>query len=145
MNYEKPPDALERPREVLYAVQLTCASLALEFVSFIFKRSDSLEPQTWALGMAALIIGALFSGFILFMIWHGRNWARLLYLILFFIGAPFAFPAIVLIFQKNLIFSVISLIRLSLQLMAVVLLLQRPTREWFRMIKVRRLMAYQVT
>ena len=144
MNEEKPPEIKERPREVIYAVQLVCASLALDFVSFFVKQPDFMQPQSLAIGISAIIFGTLISGFLLFMIWRGRNWARLLYLIVFLIGAPFAFPVIVMVFQKNLIFSIVGLIKISLQIMAAVLLLQKPTRQWFRMIKVRRLMSYQV-
>ena len=138
MDEEKPLENLARHREVLYAVQLTFVSLALSLILFPLGK-----PRVMLLGIFAIFITLSFTGLLLFKIWRGRNWARLLYIILFFIGAPFAFPEFFVVFQKNPISGVIHLLQLSLQLMAVVLLLQRPSRDWFRMLKLRKLMQYQ--
>jgi hypothetical protein len=69
----------------------------------------------------------------------------LLFLTFFLIGFPFSIPAIFTAFQKSPIPSVFSLVRLCLQMMAAVLLLQKPSRQWFKMIKLRKLLNYQVT
>ncbi len=79
------------------------------------------------------------------MILRGQNWARLLYLALFFLGLPFSIPAFLMALARNPVAAVIMLIQLALQMMAAVLLLQRPSRDWFRFIKLRRLMNYQVS
>lgn len=144
MNEEKPQEIQERPREVLYAVQLTFVSLALGLVLFPLKQTNFVAAQI-VLGIFAILITLAFTGFLLFKIYRGRNWARLLYIILFIIGAPFAFPAVLTTFQKSPILAVIRLLQLSLQMMAVVLLLQKPSRDWFKMIRLRKLMNYQVT
>ena len=145
MDEEKPLENLARPREVLYAVQLTFVSLAFSLVLLPLRRPDFWKPQVMILGIFAILMTLSFTGLLLFKIWRGHNWARLLYIILFFIGAPFAFPGLLAVFQKSPILAVIRLLQLSLQLMAVVLLLQKPTRDWFRMLKVRKLMQYQIT
>jgi hypothetical protein len=144
MNEEKPREILERPREVLYAFWLTIASLPLGIIA-VTLRPDVVKSQILVFTIMGFLFSLSCTLFLFVMILRGQNWARLLYLIIFIIGAPFAFPAIVTAFQKSPVPAVIRLLQLSLQMMAVVLLLQKPARDWFRFIKLRKLMIYQVT
>lgn len=144
MNEEKPREILERPREVLYAFWLTIASLPLSIIA-VTLRSDVVKSQILAFTIIGFFLSLSFTLFLFVMILRGQNWARMLYLIMFIIGAPFAFPAIVTAFQKSPVHAVIRLLQLSLQLMAVVLLLQKPSRNWFIMLKLRKSMHYQIT
>lgn len=144
MDEEKPQEIMVRPREVLYAFWLTLASLALGITALPF-RSEVVKSQLLIFTIIGLLLTFSFTLFIFFMILRGKNWARLLYLFLFIIGAPFAFPAVLTAFQKTPFLAVIRLLQISLQLMAVVLLLQKSTRDWFIKLKLRKLMNYQLT
>ena len=144
MNAEGFPASLDRPAEVIYAVRLTIASLVLALVAFPLKGPAMIKPSPIILGIFAIFLTLSFTGFLIFMILRGQNWARLLYITLFFLGLPFSFPAFLIILSKNPVAAVINLLQLSLQMMAVVLLLQKPARDWFRFIKLQKLMNYQV-
>lgn len=144
MNAEKSQEIMERPKEVLYAFWLTISSLALGVTAFPL-RYEVVKAQLLVFTIIGFVLTLAFTLFIFLMILRGRNWARLLYLILFICGAPFAFPAILTAFQKSPVLAVIRLLQLSLQLMAVVLLLQKSTRDWFKVLKLRKLMNYQPT
>lgn len=144
MNEEKPREILERPREVLYAFWLTIASLPLSIIA-VTLRSDVVKSQILVFTIIGFLLSLSFTLFLFVMILRGQNWARMLYLIIFIIGAPFAFPAIVTAFQKSPVHAAIRLLQLSLQMMAVVLLLQKPSRNWFIMLKLRKSMHYQIT
>ena len=144
MDQEKPQEIIARPQEVLYAFWLTIASLALGFVAIPLS-SQVVRSQLLVFTIIGLFSTLAFTLFIFYMILQGKNWARMLYMILFISGAPFAFPAILIAFQKTPILAVIRLLQLFLQMMAVVLLLQKSTRDWFTKLKLRKLMNYQLT
>ena len=145
MNLTEVPASMERPQEVVYAVRLAIASLVLTLIAFPLKKPEVLKSHLFILGIAGLIVAMSISLVIILMILRGQNWARLLYVTLFFLGLPFSIPAFLMALAKNPMAAVIMLIQLALQMMAAVLLLQRPCREWFRFIKLRRLMNYQVS
>ncbi|RJR32951.1 MAG: hypothetical protein C4567_17645 [Deltaproteobacteria bacterium] len=142
VSLEKQPELRERPKEVVYATRFMIASLVLAVIAFPLRGAE-LKPQLWFIGIFAIVLTIIFTLFLLFMILGGRNWARLLYVTLFFIGLPFSLPTFVITFSKNPVAALATLIQLSLQTMAVVLLLQKPVREWFRFVKLRKLMGYQ--
>lgn len=144
MSEEKPLESMERPREVECAVQMAFVSLVLALIAIPF-RPAFVKPEMLGFMILGIIITVLFTSFLLIMILRGQNWARLLFIILFFIGLPFTFLGIILTLQKSQVSMLISLIQLSLQIMATVLLVQRPTRNWFKSVKMRKLMNYQVT
>jgi len=144
MSEGKLPESMERPIEVLYSFWLIIASLALGII-VIPLRPAAVKPQLLVVTVIAFILTLAFTVFLFAMIMRGKNWARLLFLTCFLIGFPFSLPAIFIAFQKNPIPSVFSLLQLCLQMMAAVLLLQKPSRQWFKVIKLQKLMNYQLT
>lgn len=142
MDAANPQEIMERPREVLYAFWLTIASLTLGVI-VIPLRLEVVKSQLLVFTIIGFVLTLTFTLFIFFKILQGRNWARLVFLILFFCGAPFAFPAVVTVFQKSPALAIVRLVQLFLQMMAVVLLLQKSTRDWFKMLKLRKLMSFQ--
>jgi hypothetical protein len=143
MSEEKPPESLERPIEVFYAFWLIIASLVLGIIAFPL-RPEVVKPQLLVVTIIAFLLTLAFTVFLFVMILRGKNWARLLFLIFFLTGFPFSIMAIFTAFQKTPIPSLFNLIQLCLQMMAAVLLLQKPSRRWFQMIKLRKLVIYQM-
>ena len=144
MDAEKPQKLTPRPREVLYAFWLTIASLAVGILA-IPLRSEVVRSQLIIFTIIGLLISLAFTLVLFYLILNGKNWARMFYTITFLIGVPFAFPAILVAFQKTPVLAVIRLLQLFLQMMAVVLLLQKSTRVWFTKLKLQKLMNYQLT
>ena len=144
MDEEKPQVTTPRPREVLYAFWLTIASLAVGILA-IPLRSEVVRSQLIIFTIIGLLISLAFTLVLFYLILNGKNWARMFYTITFLIGVPFAFPAILVAFQKTPVLAVIRLLQLFLQMMAVVLLLQKSTRVWFTKLKLQKLMNYQLT
>jgi hypothetical protein len=144
MDQEKPQEIAARPREVLYAFWLTIASLAVGVLA-IPLRTGVVHSQLLIFTIIGLLLSLAFTLFIFYLILQGKNWARMFYTITFIIGAPFAFPPILIAFQKTPVLAVIHLLQIFLQIMAVVLLLQKSTRDWFTKLKLQKLMNYQLT
>jgi hypothetical protein len=85
MNGEKPSESMERPLEVLCAVQLGFASLVLALIA-IPLRPVVIKPQLLGVVILAIVFGLLFTSFLLIMILRGQNYHPLFY------RAPFCLP-----------------------------------------------------
>lgn len=128
----------KRPWTVTTGVYLFYLSIGLWMIGLSLKwskagMSDSLGPEVGPLLTMALI--CYLSG-------RGRNWARIILLILFILGTPLALLSVIRSFGHS-DFSgpfgahsvYIEIIQISIQLAAVVLLFQRASSDWFRPIK----------
>ena len=85
------------------------------------------------------------------MVGRGRNWARIIVLILLLLHAPFSLSSIIQVSLLGNAFSLLPIIRhsghltflgplyqimaLEIQIVAVVLLFQRSSSRWFRAMK----------
>lgn len=90
------------------------------------------EHISVALVLTINIVTILIMFFFIYKISQGRNWARIIYFILFMIGLlimPFTIP--VLLEQDLLVFSVL-IIQTIIQIIAWILLFQKETTAWFK-------------
>jgi hypothetical protein len=62
----------------------------------------------------------------------GRNWARIVFLVLFVIGALPYFAVLAEMFARPKLTASLSVIQLLLQAAAMVLVFTRPGSAWFR-------------
>jgi len=86
----EPAANVTRPKETTSAIQFLYASLAIGLIRAVFGLTQRVSGA--ALILAALIVIAVFAlGF--FLAWKisaGRNWARIILLVLVLINLPFA-------------------------------------------------------
>ena len=136
MNKEKKG----RPDKVSTAVTLLWVTIAIGIVGSIMEFPSSLEVATaQGFGLGFIIFTTFFTlailAFFIFMIGKGKNWARITFLVLFIIGIPFAvFP----LFQSLLtspISGILGIGQTILQIIALVLLFQKPSSDWFKSVK----------
>lgn len=123
---------VERPNEVTRAVQLIAASFAIGGVRAVFDLIQKVSGASFFLAILILLVllGILF--FFLSKIAAGRNWARILFLVLLVIGLPFAIPAYLQEVKTNLLHGSISFIIAILQLLGTGLLFAKNSNRWFR-------------
>jgi hypothetical protein len=132
-------DAMPKsPRTVTAAVSVLYLSLGLGVIQLLLRwskaeASGSLGPEVGPLLTLALIY---------YMIWRGRNWARIIYLILVLLGTPLSLLAVIqLSGHSDFSGSVgahllyIEIIQIGIHLVAVVLLFQRASSHWFKTMK----------
>ena len=124
-----------RPRQVTVAVYLIYASLAVTIVHSLVEPVIGGQAATELAASPflylALAIFVLFPIFIATNIAAGRNWARQLYsagTFLYF----FYVAELLQGFDNSPVITTLGTIPLLLQLMAIVLLFQRPSSGWFR-------------
>ena len=121
----------ERPPQVRSATWLLGTSLVLGTVCFVLEwqaTPSALQPipTMLALSITALLIALLV--FVICKVWAGRNWARFVYVLIFFVGIYDA----VEVFQIFSIVAVLTLAELLAQLVALYLAFSPPGNVWFR-------------
>lgn len=122
----------ERPREVARAVQFLTSSLAIGLLNAIFHLAQrtSGAPMIFALLIVIAFFGLLF--FLVMKISAGRNWARIILLILVLFGIPFAISAYLEEVRRNVLSGTLSIIVTILQLIGTYFLFTRNSNLWFR-------------
>jgi len=83
----------------------------------------------------SLLIVVAFFGLLFFLVMKisaGRNWARIVCLVLVLLGLPFAISAYVQEVRIHLVSGTLSIIILILQLIGTFLLFTKQSNLWFR-------------
>jgi hypothetical protein len=128
----EPSVNLERPQSVTRAVQLFSASLAIGGIRSVF---DLTQRVSGVYFFIALLILVLFLGIFFFFVNKvaaGKNWARILLLILLVIGLPFAIPGYVFELKTSLPRGSLSVLVAILQIVGMCLLFTKNSNGWFR-------------
>lgn len=131
----KKKTASEKPTEVLNALRLIFVSIAVSILNTIsdFSYLASLTSANSLLfqmiGTYAIII------FLTIKIVHGRNWARIIFLIIFVFGLPASIPSLYSHFSRSLLACGLMLLTTILQLAAIILLFQKQSNAWFAHLK----------
>lgn len=125
-----------RPQHVTTAVIILGLALIYGLVVAAVKVSLVMPPETpqmvATVGMAFALVTFCIGAFFIFMIFKGKNWARIIFLILFILGAVFALPTAIGMFQRAPVMGMLSLIGLAARIVALVLLFTAASNEWFR-------------
>jgi hypothetical protein len=128
----EPTPNTERPKEVTGAVRLVAASFAIGGVRAVFDLAQKVSGISF---LVALLILVVFLGICFFFVSRiaaGKNWARIVFLVLFLIGLPLALPGYIADLRINFLHGAISIIIALLQLIGTYLLFTRNSNVWFR-------------
>ncbi|HBD93462.1 MAG: hypothetical protein A2015_09665 [Spirochaetes bacterium GWF1_31_7] len=138
-NYKMKLDSLRNkiPFTVNLATILIISSFYLGVLNFLLikytKFNDSNVINIISIiGMTLLMT---ICCLIPFFMRKGKNWARLIYLILVAPGLIFYIFSIILNFRLNVILGSVSTMQYILQLIGFILLLMKDTNDWFKDIK----------
>jgi hypothetical protein len=129
-----------RPASVSRAMQLLWAAVAISFVSGIlnaYLTETPNVPKSMYVGFLLFgwVVGFLIVWWILSSIGKGKNWARIVQLVLFLFGIfgmlmVFAMPQ-----KVSAVIWVLYAIQMGLNLWGMVLLFSAPANAWFREMK----------
>lgn len=124
---------MPKPRQIRWAAFLLWTSLALGVVNLALqKASGAQSPEggalEWVVSLVVVLIYVLFT----VLISAGRNWARIVFLILFVIGAIPYFFFLNQIFAQSIAAGTIGLSQELLQFGALLLIFMKPGSVWFR-------------
>ena len=88
--------------------------------------------MTLVLSLIILIAFLMVFYYLIRKISAGRNWARILLLVLVLLGTPFAIPAYIAEVRRHVLPGTLSIIVVILQLVATYLLFTKNSNGWFR-------------
>jgi len=121
-----------RPKETTSAIQFLNASLGIGLIRGVFGLTQRTSGA--ALVLAALIVISVFSlGF--FLIWKisaGRNWARIILLVLVLINLPFAVLANISELKLRALSGTFSILIEVILWIGTYLLFTKNSNLWFR-------------
>ena len=128
----EPTADVARPKETTSAIQFLYASLAIGLIRAVFGLTQRASGA--ALVLAALIVISFFVlGF--FLVWKisaGRNWARIILLLLVLINLPFAVLANVSELKRSVLSGAFSILIEVILWIGTYLLFTRNSNLWFR-------------
>ena len=134
INIEQNQAQRSRPDKVSMAVKLLYVTLGIGVLRFIIDPSSLSQIAQMDLEVFVGITAFSFIliWFFIYMIGKGRNWARIILLVSFIIGTPFAVPILLQSLVEKSISGLLTTGTLVLQGIALVFLFQKPSSEWFR-------------
>jgi hypothetical protein len=159
------PSQITRPKKVTIAVKLLCIVWATGFIMFILSATvllkmappafvgstlgfiglilnvsilSKMAPPTFAVASMGATVGTLIL--LIYMIWNGRNWARITFLVLFIICTLLWFSIIqtLQILTVTPISGLVDIGGIVIQIIALIFLFQKPSSDWFREMRVKR-------
>lgn len=133
---------VKRPAAVITAVVILSILLIIGLVAGLLRVTDSTIASTVSAKVndIGLFIGTCIAGWFVYKIYRGRNWARIVYLILFILGTLSSFHDFVRLLHESVNLDVVVLFVYMLmgfvaQIVALVLLFSGPGSRWFRSTK----------
>jgi hypothetical protein len=121
-----------KPVEIKRATDLLWVSLAIGLVKIPIDWAHLTSQASAAFNTFVIIFTLVLSAFFIWKIGQGRNWARIVLLVLFLLGMV---PYIFIVrgeFARSLASGTISAVQLGLQTVAFFLIFTSPGTEWFR-------------
>jgi hypothetical protein len=128
----EPTAIVERPREATRAVQLISASFIIGGIRAVFELAHKVSGASFFVAILLLIAFFSICFFLVSKIAAGRNWARIVFLVLMLIGLPFAILGYIQELRTSLLGGSISIIMAILQLLGTYLLFTTKSNLWFR-------------
>jgi hypothetical protein len=123
---------MTKPREVAWATSLLWASFAMGLFTTALDWSyeRSLQPVS-----KLVLDGALTFLVLAFLIWkisQGKNWARIVYLVLFLFGGVFYFTFVRAAIGRSTAVALLTILQSLMQLVALILVFVGPAKDWFK-------------
>jgi|SRR3989344_2704205 len=134
-----PPKKKSRPDKVSNAITLLWISLAIDVIDFILDFSSPLGiANTSGLDTFMLIfpflLACLLLAYFIGETGQGRNWTRILLLVLFILGIPFEIYTY-LILEVGAFSIFLGIIDMTILIVAFVFLFQKQSSDWFKSMK----------
>ena len=128
----EPSAIVERPREATRAVQLISASFLIGGIRAVVELTHKVSGVYFLVAIFLLIAFFGICFFLVSKIAAGRNWARIVFIVLVLIGLPFAILGYIQELRTSLLGGSISIIIAVLQLIGTYLLFIKNSNTWFR-------------
>ena len=131
LSSERP--ALERPKEVLIAIWLLIAGIVIGWAGTVVTWDYQLSVQSLGQLLLGQVFGLAIAGWIYYKIYCGRNWARILFLVMFILGLVGLLAVVVtdILPAMPTATNIVTVVGQLLNAAIVWLLFFSPGRHWF--------------
>jgi hypothetical protein len=119
------------PNQVKLAVNLVWLSLGIGLLSTVFHQPATSPKFGVGFAVAVIVVTFAIIIFINFKILAGRNWARILNLILFAIGLPMSVLPLGKVFNQPTFDGLAEVLQIGLQAASLYLVFLTKGKEWF--------------
>lgn len=130
-----PEHAQRRPLNLVIAVRLLWISFGIGLISLPLKLFFAPIPMSAPLIVMAFSVAgivALMNAWLIVKIASGRNWARIVWIVLYAIGVCAIVMSPQFLAGNSLIVRLINVIQFLMQLVVVALLLTPTAVQWFK-------------
>jgi len=133
-----------RPASVGTAVKLLYAALGLSIISSLIDRSwipEKIAGARWPEWVLFGAIGLIVFGLVfllIYMIGGGKNWARIIYLVLYILmilSLPLSIKRFLQSVSNGPALGILNLVQVVIQGIALWLVFQRDSSAWFKTMK----------
>lgn len=125
----------EKPDNVVLAIKFLWGTVALQIAKVVTVGLTQGDKHYDAASLLSVTLLALLSTiipiFIIMKITAGKNWARLVFLLIFFLSMSRVSTILKSIDQPDSLYALICLAQYSLEFVAAFLLLSKPANQWF--------------
>lgn len=125
------PSMGERPAGVDLAVKLLWMSFAIGVLVMIVQWKVVTAEASPAVTIFGMSFGFLVALFFIHFIGKGRNWARVVFLVLALLGLPIFLMQLPNTFKVSPLAGIIGIVQTGIQYYALYLLFLTPARLWF--------------
>lgn len=126
---------IPRPHVISVAINFLWGSLAVSLIKMMMYLAEPVVGEAGLYTDLALTATFALIGFLVFKIAAGRNWARILFLVLFAGGIVPALPVMFAEFAQSMVAGALSLVQNGCQIYALSLLFLSPEAVWFSRFK----------
>jgi hypothetical protein len=125
-----------RPKSIKTGVYLVSATLLLGFIRLpIDPALQQLMAEDKSLGYLAFLGAVSVIFLLLYAVWRGKNWARIVYSLLVIFGLYPSLQEIASYIQDHTFFSLISTLQTAGQAAAMVLFFLPSSNRWIKALK----------
>jgi hypothetical protein len=129
----------QKSKNIILAIRLLWGSLVLGALGSALNWDFTLSqmPPDFPMnkdlfGFLVILFTFTIMAWMVFKISSGRNWARILFLVMFMIGVPLSIPSLTISYHYSKAVFLITIINSGLQLMVVYFLFSKAGNAWFK-------------
>ena len=127
--------AATKPAIIQSAISLLWASLAIAAVKVVLDWANFVGRGSAAFTAFIMIFTFAVIGFVVVKIGQGKNWARVIFLVVFVVGIVTAFLTLRSEFAQSRLLGILSIVQAALQATALYFIFTSPGKEWYRKVQ----------
>ena len=128
-----------RPDKITSALRLLYLTIGVGFFRSLMVISSQAQAYKTASEWFGIVSSTLFVFGIIWilirLIGMGRNWARIIFLVMFLITFPYSLYQLFVGLSGYSLYKIIGFAQIVMQAVALILLFQRQSSDWYRQIK----------